>query len=175
MAAHTQGREITVSVARLKIDRTDPNLEHRRIPRERTWKKDDNSNAEDIEPFKGRVGGNIVISIQTGVPATDMVDLAEVMKDATAEEETPVAPRHVDVEDAVLRDTEDENMVDESMVAGPPTVNKQRPEPNQVPTQRREKRKRIILNPNTDGSASEQEKTLQKGRKSHKHSCSELM
>ena len=161
-AAHTQGRDLTVSVARLKIYKTDPNLEHRRMPRERTWEEDDDSEAEDIIPFKERVGGNIVIPIQIGVPTTDMVDLAEAMKDPVATEETPVATRHVEVEDAVLPDTEDENMVDESMVAGPPTVNERRPEPNQVPTQRREKRKRIILNPNTDGSASEQEKTLPK-------------
>ena len=55
--------------------------------------------------------------IQTGVPATDMVDLAEVMKDATAEEETPVATGYVEVEDAVLKDT-----ADQSMMAEPPTV-----------------------------------------------------
>ena len=46
-----------------------------------------------------------------------MVDLAEVMKDATAEEETPVATGYVEVEDAVLKDT-----ADQSMMAEPPTV-----------------------------------------------------
>ena len=73
------------------------------------------------------------------------------MKHPVAEEETPVATGHVDVEDAVLKDIEDE-----SMVAGPPTVKEPSPDPIHVPAQRREKRKRVILNPNTDGSASEQ-------------------
>ena len=83
--AHTQGREITVSVARLKVYKTDPNLEHRRMPKERAWEDDDDLEAEDIEPLRDRAGGNIIIPVQTGVPATAMVDLADAMKDTAAD------------------------------------------------------------------------------------------
>ena len=130
------------------------------MPRERAWEEDDDSEAEDIEPLKDRAGGNIVIPIQTGMPATDMVDLADAMKDTAADKETPAAPGHMEVQDAVLKDTEDV-----SMAAGPPTIKVPTPSTGSVQAQRREKRKKVTLSTNTDGSASEQEKALPKRNK----------
>ena len=112
------------------------------MPRERAWEEDDDSEAEDIEPLKDRAGGNIVIPIQTGMPAADMVDLADAMKDTAADEETPAAPGHMEVQDAVLKDTEDV-----SMAAGPPTIKVPPPSTGSVQAQPREKRKRVVLSP----------------------------
>ena len=166
-AAHIKGRELTVSVSRLKIYRTDPNLEHRGIPKDRVLEEDDDSEAEDIQPLKDQERDTIVIPIQTGAPATAMVDVADAMKDTGAGDMPPAAPMHMDVQYAVSKSADNED--DVSMEAGPPTIRVPHPITNllnksSVQIQRREKRKWLVLSPNLpgDGSASEPEKALQK-------------
>ena len=88
-AAHTKSREFMMSVSRLKIFRADPNLEHRRMPKDKGWEDDGDSEAEDIQPLRDRPREDIVIPIQTGAPAAAMVDLEDPVKDTAAEDVLP--------------------------------------------------------------------------------------
>ena len=76
-AAHTKSREFMVSVSRLNIYRTDPNLEHQRRPKDKGWEDDEGAEAEDIQPPRDVPRGNIVIQNQAGVPAAASVYLAD--------------------------------------------------------------------------------------------------